>query len=58
MGQNPFFWQKISNMAEHLPGISSNRSVWVPKNAEFFVDSNSENKIEKKGTNKKLLLKN
>ena len=37
---------------------SSYRSIWVPKNAKFHANSKSEDKIEKKCTNKKLLLKN
>jgi len=32
--------------------------LWVPKNAEFYTDSKSKDKIEKKGTNKKLFVIN
>ena len=38
--------------------FSSNRSIWVPKNAEFYAYSKSEDEIEKKCTNKKLFNKN
>ena len=38
--------------------FSSNRSIWVPKNAEFCAYSKSEDEIEKKYTNKKLFKKN
>ena len=36
----------------------SNRSIWVPKNAEFYAYSKSEDEIEKKCIDKKLFLKN
>ena len=36
----------------------SSRSIWVPKNAEFYAYSKSEDEIEKKYTNKKLFQKN
>ena len=32
--------------------------IWVPKNAEFYAYSKSEDEIEKKCTDKKLILKN
>ena len=44
------------NRAENF--FSSNSSIWVPKNAEFYADSKSEDKIKIKCTNKKLFLKN
>ena len=43
------------NRAENCFSLS--RSIWVPKNAEFYAESKSEDKIEKKCTNKKLFLK-
>jgi len=39
--------------------FSSNRSKWIPKNAELYADSKSEEKIEKKCTYvQKPILKN
>ena len=40
------------NKKTHL--FSSNRSPWVPKNAEFYADSKYEGKIEKSAQIKKL----
>ena len=37
--------------------FSSNRSIWVPKNAEFYAYSKSEDEIGKKWTDKKIILK-
>ena len=37
--------------------LSSNRSIWVSKNAEFYAYSKSEDEIEKKCTDKKLFQK-
>ena len=37
---------------------SSNRSKWVPKNAEFYADSKSEEKIVSKCTDEKIFKKN
>ena len=37
--------------------FSSNRSIWLPKNAEFYAYSKSEDEIEKNYTNKKLFKK-
>ena len=38
--------------------FSLNRSIWVPKDAKFYTDSNSEGKIGKKRMTKKLFSKN
>jgi len=38
--------------------LSSNRSIWVSKKAEFYAYSKSEDEIEKKCTDKKLFKKN
>ena len=45
----PYFQSKLGISPKIKQKLfSSNSSIWVPKNAEFYADSKSEDKIEKK----------
>ena len=43
----------FSQIKSRVP-VPLNRSIWVPKNAELYANSKSEDEIEKKCTDKKL----